>query len=173
MNLEEKKKIADDLHQKFSKSSIMILADFKGLDVTVINDLRRRLRQENIEFRVVKNTLLSRASADTDAALIRDNFKGPSAVALGYDDPVAPARVLVKFAEEHDDLKIKAGVMKGKVLDLSAVKALSVLPSREVVLGQLLAGLNAVPESLVRALSAIPRKLLYVLLAIKEQKEAA
>jgi large subunit ribosomal protein L10 len=173
LNLEEKKKIAENLHARFSKSSIMILADYKGLNVTVINDLRRKLRQENVEFQVVKNTLLARASADTDAALIKDYFKGPSAVVFGYDDPVAPARVLIKFAEEHDELKIKAGVMKGKMLDIGAVKTLSALPSREVVLSQFLAACNAVPASLVRTLSAIPKKLLYVLLAIKEQKEAA
>jgi large subunit ribosomal protein L10 len=173
LNLEEKKIIAENLHERFSKSSIMILADYKGLNVTVINDLRRKLRQENVEFQVVKNTLLARASADTDAALIKDYFKGPSAVVFGYDDPVAPARVLIKFAEEHDELKIKAGVMKGKMLDIGAVKTLSALPSREVVLSQFLAACNAVPASLVRTLSAIPKKLLYVLLAIKEQKEAA
>jgi large subunit ribosomal protein L10 len=173
LNLEEKKKIAENLHARFSKSSIMILADYKGLNVTVINDLRRKLREQNVEFQVVKNTMLTRASADTDAALIKDYFKGPSAVVFGYDDPVAPARVLIKFAEEHDELKIKAGVMKGKMLDIGAVKTLSALPSREVVLSQFLAACNAVPASLVRTLSAIPKKLLYVLLAIKEQKEAA
>ena len=173
MNLAEKKKIVDDLSARLSKSSIVILADYKGLDVATINSLRRKLRDGNIEFKVVKNSLLARASEETDVNLIKDYFKGPSAVALGYDDPVAPAKILSEFAKDHEALEIKVGVLDGKVLELNQIKALSVLPSREELLAKLLATLNAVPASFVRTLNEIPKKLLYVLLAVKEQKEAA
>jgi large subunit ribosomal protein L10 len=173
LNLAEKKKIVDNLNTRLSKSVIVILADYKGLDVTTINSLRRKLREENIEFQVVKNSLLNRASEETDVNLIKDYFKGPSAVALSYDDPVAPAKILSDFAKDHDSLEIKVGVMDGKVLELSEIKALSVLPSREELLAKLLGTLNAVPESFVRTLNEIPKKLLYVLSAVKEQKEAA
>jgi len=90
LKIEEKQQIAEDLRARFSKSAIIVLTDYKGLDVAAMNDLRRKLRAEEIEYRVVKNTLLIRASADNDGALIQDFFKGPSAVALSYDDPVAP-----------------------------------------------------------------------------------
>jgi large subunit ribosomal protein L10 len=173
LNLTEKKRIAEDLHQRISKSSVVILTDYKGLDVTTINELRNKLREENVEYQVVKNSLLVRASEETDVAMIKDRFKGPSAVALSYDDPVAPAKVLTQFAAEHEQLEIKVGVMGGKILEPDQIKSLSKLPSREILLGQLLCALNAVPQSFVRVLAEIPRSFLNVLSAVKEQKEAA
>ena len=173
LNKSEKKQLVEELHQKFIESKIVILTDYKGLDVDTINDLRRKLTESNIEYRVVKNTLLVRASADTDVALVKDQFKGPTAIALSYDDPVAPAKVLSEFAKENDKLEIKVGVMSGKLLDINAIKSLSALPSREVLLGQVFSTMNAVPTALVRALNNVPEKLLYALQAIKDQKEAA
>jgi large subunit ribosomal protein L10 len=173
LRIEEKQQIVEDLRDRFSKSAIIVLTDYKGLDVATMNELRRRLRAEEIEYRVVKNTMLIRASADNDGDLIKDFFKGPSAVALGYDDPATPAKVLVQFAKDHEQLDIKVGVMSGKVLDPTAITALAKLPSREVLLGQLLSGLNAVPTSFVRTIAEVPRSLVNVLAAIKDQKEAA
>ena len=135
--------------------------------------MRRKLRAEGSVFQVVKNTLLVRAAKDTDAALMRDFFKGLSAVALSYDDPVAPAKVLTQFAKENEKLEIRAGLLNGKVLDAVAIKALAGLPSREVLLGQLLSVMNEVPTSFVRTIAEIPRSLLNVLTAIRDQKETA
>ena len=173
MRIEEKQKIAEDLRDRLSKSAIIVLTDYKGLDVAAMNDLRRRLRAEEIEYQVVKNTLLIRAAEDNDIALIKDYFKGPSAIALSYDDPIAPAKVLSEFAKENKKLEIKAGVMNGQVLDAKAIKALAKLPSREVLLGQLLSALNAIPTSFVRTIAEVPRSLVSVLAAIRDQKEAA
>lgn len=173
MKLEEKQQIVADLHDRFSRSNIVILTDYMGLDVMAINDLRRKLREANIEYKVVKNTLLVRAAAETDVELIKDNFKGPSAVALSYDDPVAPAKVLTQFAADNKKLEIKVGLLNGKVLDPAAIKALASLPSREILLGQVLSTMNGVPTALVRALSNVVGRMLNVLQAIKEQKEAA
>jgi len=173
LNKSEKKQLVEELHQKFTESKIVILTDYKGLDVDTINALRRKLTESNIEYRVVKNTLLIRASEDTDVALVKDQFKGPTAIALSYDDPVAPAKVLSEFAKENDKLEIKAGVMSGKLLDINAIKSLSALPSREVLLSLVLSTMNGVPTALVRALNNVPEKLLYALQAIKDQKEAA
>ncbi len=172
MRLEKKQKITEDLHERFSKSVIVVVADYKGLDVSSMNALRRKLREEDIEFQVAKNTLLIRAAKDTEAALIEDYFKGPSAVALSYTDPVAPAKILAQFAKDNQKLEIKGGVLKNKVLDVDAIKALAKLPSREVLLGQLLSVLNEVPTSFVRTIAEIPRSLLNVLTAIRDQKEA-
>jgi large subunit ribosomal protein L10 len=173
LNKSQKKQLVEDLHAKFEKSKIVILTDYKGLNVSKINELRRKLTDANIEYRVVKNTLLARASEDTDVAAVKDHFTGPTAIALSYDDPVAPAKVLADFAKDNDKLEIKIGVMAGKLLDVQAIKSLSELPSREVLLSQLLSVMNAVPTALVRALTNVPEKLLYALQAIKDQKEAA
>jgi large subunit ribosomal protein L10 len=173
LNIEEKKQIVSELNKKFADAAIVILTDYKGLDVTTMNQLRKKLREAEVEYQVVKNSLMVRASENTDVALIKENFKGPSAIALGYDDPVAPAKVLTEFAKENDKLDIKVGVMKDQVLNLDSIIALSSLPSREQLLAQVLSAMNGVPTSLVRALNDVPCRLLNVLNALKEQKEAA
>ena len=172
MDINEKKRITDDLQRRLEKSAIVILTDYKGLDVSAMNTLRRKLREANAEYQVAKNSLLVRASEGNDVSLIKEQFKGPSAIALSYDDPVAPAKVLTDFVKENKNFKIKVGVLNGKVVDFEGIKALSSLPSREVLLAQVLSTMNAVPTSLVTALSDVPRRLLNVLQAINEQKEA-
>jgi len=173
LKLDKKKEIVDELKQRLARAQVAILTDYKGLNVAAINDLRRKLREENIEFQVVKNTLLLRAAEGTDTALMKDQFTGPSAIALSYEDPVAPAKVLTQFAKDNKALEIKAGVMSGKFLDFTDLKALAELPSREVLLGQLVGVLNNVPTSFVRVLAEVPRQMLNVLNAIKDQKEVA
>jgi len=173
LKLEQKKALVEELHDSFQKAAVMILTDYKGLTVDQINGLRRKLKDAGVEMRVVKNTLLRRAVRDTDMEAVSDYFKGPTAVVIGYDDPVAPAKILSDFAKENDKLEIKAGVMGGGLLDRDRIIALAKLPSREELLAQLLSVLNGVPTSLVRALNGIPAKLVYALSAIKEQKEAA
>jgi len=173
MNIKQKKNIVAAMHANFTKAQIVILTDYKGLDVTTINALRRKLREGGVEYRVVKNTLLTRASENSDVAVIKDYFKGPSGVAYCNHDPVAPAKILMAFAKENKALEIKTGVMNGKILDPAAIKALSVLPSRDILLGQVLAAMSGVPSAFVRVLSGVTSQFLNVLTAIKEQKESA
>lgn len=173
LTLSQKQELVSALHEKFEQKKILVLVDYKGLNVTKINDLRSKLRQAGIEFKVVKNTLLIRAAEQTDVDLLRQQFEGPSAVAMSYDDPVAPAKVLCEFAKDNDKLQIKAGVMDGSLLDADGIKRLSELPSREVLLATVLGTMNAVPTGLVRALNNVPERLVYALKAINDQKEAA
>lgn len=173
MKLNEKKQIVVDLADRLRRSTIVIATDYKGLNVSSISDLRRKLREANAEYQVAKNSLLVRASENTDVAKIREYFKGPTAIAVSYDDPVAPAKVLTQFAKTNDKLGIKAAVLNGKLIGVEGIKALSDLPSREVLLAQVLSTMNAVPSALVRALADVPRRMVTVLQAIKEQKEAA
>ena len=173
MRLDQKKKITEDLKEKFSRSKVVIVTDYQGMNVTTINALRRQLRDADIDYRVVKNSLLVRASQDTDVATISEFFKGPSAVAISYDDPVTPAKVLTEFAKENKNLKIKVGVMGAKLLDIEDINSLSSLPSREVLLSQVLSAMNGVPTAFVRVLSGTIGQFLNVLTAIKDQKEAA
>ena len=173
MKIENKKKIVEDLKGKFATTKVVIVTDYKGLNVAQMTELRRKLSDADVEYQVVKNTLLTRASKDTDAELLKDVFKGPSGIALSFDDPVAPAKVLTQFAKDNQKLEIKAGVMNGKLMDLDAITALSKLPSREELLAQVLSAMNAVPTGLVRALADVPTRMVNVLNAIKDQKEAA
>lgn len=173
LNLSQKKELVSDLSRKFAEKKILILVDYKGLNVPKMTELRAKLREAGVELIVVKNTLLARAAAGTDVELVKDFLAGPNAIAMSYDDPVIAAKVLNEFAKENDKLEIKAGVLSGKVLDFKDVKALSDLPSRDVLLATVLSAMNAVPTSLVRALSNVPERLLYALQAIKDQKEAA
>ena len=173
MKKENKKLIAENLKERFSKSKVVIVTDYKGLDVMAINALRRKLREAEIDYQVAKNTLLIRAAEDTDVAVIKDYFVGPSAIAISYDDPVAPAKVLTDFAKENQKLEIKAGVMGDTLLDLDAIKSLAALPSREVLLGQVLSAMNGVPTAFVRVLNGVTGNFLNVLNAIKDQKETA
>ncbi len=171
LNRLQKEELVKEFHEKLARVGITVVVDYKGLSVAEINELRQKCKDSGIEFRVLKNTLLKIAAKGTDAEKITDYFVGPNAVALGYDDPVPVAKVLCEFAGKNDKLKIKCGVMGGQVLDPDGLKRLSQLPSREVLLAQLLSVMVAVPTSLVRALQNVPERLVYALNAIKEEKE--
>jgi large subunit ribosomal protein L10 len=169
----EKEELVKALNERFSRAKALVLTDYRGLDTTAMNALRAQLRDASVEYRVVKNTLMSRASEGTDAALLKDYFVGPSAVALSYEDPVAPAKVLVKFNKDNNKLEVRVGVLDGKVIDLEGIKRLAELPSREALLSQLLSVFNGPARSFVTVLSGVPRNLLGVLNAIKAEKETA
>lgn len=173
MKRNEKEQLVDSLHEEFSRAKIVIVTDYKGLNVTRINELRAKLKEAGVAYRVVKNTLLILAAEDTDVAALKENFQGPSAIAMSFDDPVAPAKVLTAFAKENEKLEIKAGVMGSQALSFEQIKALADLPSREVLLSKMLSALNGVPTGFVRTLSAIPGQFLNVLQAVRDQKEAA
>ena len=173
MKLEEKKQIVEDLHQRFAKGSLVVLTDYKGLNVAEASDLRRKLKLAGVDLKVAKNTLMARAAEGTTVALVKDLFQGPGAVAISYQDPVAPAKILTKFAEDSKKLGIRAAVLDGKRIAPEDIKALADLPSREVLLGQLLALMLAVPTSFVRVLTGVPRGLLNLLNAVREKKEAS
>ena len=173
MKLDEKKKIVEDLRDKFAKSKVLIVTDYKGLNVETMTELRRKLRESQVDYQVVKNTLQVRAAEATTVEAIKYQFKGPSAIALSFDDPVAPAKILTEFAKKNNKLEIKAGIMEDKVLDLLSIKALADLPSRETLLSQMLSVMVGVPTGFVRVLNGVPQQFMNVLLAIKDQKEAA
>ncbi|MCP3875705.1 MAG: 50S ribosomal protein L10 [Desulfobacteraceae bacterium] len=173
LNITQKKEQVERLAKEFSESEITILVDYKGLDVLKMTDLRSQLRNEGVRMEVVKNTLLERASEGTDAALMKDFYKGPNAIVFSKDDPVAPARILANFAKDNDKLEIKAGALSGQLLTLEAIKHLAKMPSKEELLTKLVYTLNAVPTSFVNVLSGVPRSFVNVLNAIKDQKEAA
>ena len=174
MRKAEKAEIVQGILEKIAKSSIGILSDFKGLKVEDLTRLRRQLREAEGELKVVKNTLLTRAAAgDSAMAPLTSQFTGPNALTLGYGDPVALTKVLIKFSQERPQLQIKAGVLGGQVLSAKDLDALSKLPAKEVLLAQLLGVLQALPTALVTVLSGVVRNLLNLLVALRDQKAAA
>ena len=170
MNRDEKNAFIIEFKSRLEKSEATFLVDYQGLNVETINRLRKELRKVGAEFQVVKNRLLRLASKDTDTAAIQDQMQGPSAIALTYDDVVAPAKVLVNFAKEAKALKVKVGQIAGRAMDADGVKRLAELPSREVLLAQTLSMMQAVPTAFVRVLSGVTVSLLNVLKAIEQQK---
>jgi large subunit ribosomal protein L10 len=173
MNKDEKVRFIDNLHGRLEKAQGSFIVDYQGLNVGELNRLRGELRKVNAEFEVVKNRLLKLASQGTETEAIIDHMRGPSAIALTYEDVVSPAKALVDFAKEVKKLKIKTGQISGKAINEQGVKDLAALPSRDVLLAQALSVMQAVPTSFVRALSGVLSNLMNVLRAISEQKETS
>ena len=173
MNRDDKTAIVSELNDSFNRATFTVVTDYCGLTVSELQELRIQLRGCDSEIRIAKNTLLKRAVADTACDMLVDDFTGTTAVVMGYDDPVAPAKAVAKFAEEHEKMQIRSAALDGEKISTEDMIALSKLPSKEVLLGQFLSVLNSVPTGLVQVLSGVPRTFLYGLQAIKEQKEQA
>jgi len=167
----DKEAIVQRMQERASRANLAVIAEYKGLNVQQMVELRRRLREGSTELQVIKNTLLLKASEGTWLAAAKEHFSGPNAVALSYGDPVGTAKILVKYAGEQAKFQLKAGVLGGKVIDAAGIKALSTLPGREELLGQVLRAMNGVPTGLVRALSDVPRRMLNVLQAVRDQRD--
>lgn len=170
---EEKALVVAELKEKFSSVQGAVVTDFRGLDVARVTKLRAKLREAGVEYKVIKNTLAKLAIEDTELSSLSEHLQGPTAVAFGYDDPVAAAKILSDFAKENKELEIKAGIVEGKVIDFAGVKALADLPSREVLIAQVLAGLQSPIAGFVNVMQGNVRNLVYVLDAIKKQQEEA
>ncbi len=172
--IEKKAKIVQDLKDRVGKAQIGILADFSGIKVGPMAQLRRQVKEAGGELKVAKNTLLRRAASDQSLIKpVAGDLKGPNALVLGYEDPVALAKLLVKFAQDLPLFKIKGGVIGGQTLTVAEVSDLSKLPAREVLLAQLLGLLQAPTQSLVNVLAGVIRNFMNVLVAIRDEKEEA
>ena len=170
MQRREKETLVANLHEKFKGAKSAILTDFTGLNVEQITQLRRTLNKSSAEYTVVKNTLLRRASHDTDIELLAEYFVGPIAIALAYEDPVAPAKILMEFSKMQPALVIKAGMVTGTVMTSNDIKALATLPGREVLLAKLVSVLKALPTRLVQTLNNPIQGVVATLDAVKRTK---
>ena len=172
MNKNSKEQLVAELASKLADAKASFLADYRGLDVEQVNNLRGELRKAGVEYQVVKNTLLKLAARNTGAACLEPHLQGPTAIAIAGDDPVAPAKVLAGFAKAHDKFELKAGALDGKLLSIEDIKALAELPSREELLAKMLGSMGAPVSNFVGVLAAVPRSLVQVLSAIQDQKAA-
>lgn len=160
--LQQKQQIVADLAEKLKTAAAGVFVDYCGLTVEEDTELRNKLREAGIEYSVVKNTLTKRAANEAGYTDFDEILNGPTALALSFDDVVAPARVLAEFAKTKDVFEIKAGFMEGRAMSLEEIDALSKIPSKDALYGMLAGSLNSIIAGLARAVDAV-----------REQKETA
>ena len=161
-----------ELREKLEGVQAAFLAEYRGLTVAQSNKLRRALEKEGASYRVLKNTLARIAVEGTEFEVLKDEFRGPLSMVLAYKDAAAAAKVVDAFAKENPAFIVKSGALGGKLFGPQDVEALSKLPTREQLLGQLVGVLQAPMRDFVSVLAGVPRAFVQVLSAI-EQKKAA
>lgn len=152
MNRTEKEAAVADLHERFKGATVALVAHAQGLSVSRMQELRRALRAVDGEYKVSKNTLIRRALKDTAYERLQELLQGPTGLVFGYADPVSVAKVLIRFAEENDNLQIQVGVLEDRLLQPAEVTELAKLPGREQLLGMLLGLLQAPAAQLLRTM---------------------
>ncbi len=153
--LEEKKKVVAELVEKLKAAQAGVLVDYRGLTVEEDTNLRAKLREAGVEYKVVKNTLTRFAAKEVGYGELDEMLNGPTSLAISETDPVAPAKIISEFAKSNDKIEIKAGFLDGKVITIEEVKTLADTPSREVLIAKIMGSMNAPISKLVRTLQAL------------------
>ena len=172
LTLEEKKAVVAEVSAKLTGAQAAMLAEYRGLSVAQMTQLRRRAHDSQVFLRVVKNSLAQRAVEGTSFECLKDQMSGPLAFAASAD-PVAVAKILSEFAKDNEALVIKAGAMSGKLMTLQQIHALAVLPGREQLLAQLLGTMQAPIQKFVQTLNEVPAKFVRALAAVRDAKQSA
>lgn len=173
MNKTNKAELVSTLHDQFARARLAILTECVGIPVNQMTELRKRLRGAQAQLKVVKNTLAARAVQDTPLEALRSLFEGQTAIVIGYDDPIVPAKLLRDFVKAEgceEKIRIKGGVLDGTVLEAQRLAAVADLPSRKELLGLLLSALQGPLRGFAGVLHQIVRKIVAVLAAIQEEK---
>jgi large subunit ribosomal protein L10 len=155
---EQKQQIVSDISLKLQGSVCTVVTDYRGLNVSQVTELRSRLREAGVEFKVLKNTLTRLATSQSNLTELDPYLTGPTAIAFSTQDVVAPAKILSEFAKKNQALEIKAGIVEGQVVDVSRIKQLADLPSREGLLSMLLSVLQAPVRNFALAVKAVGEK---------------
>ncbi|MDH5479522.1 MAG: 50S ribosomal protein L10 [Nitrosomonas sp.] len=171
LNLDEKKAIVAEVSAQVADAQSIIVAEYRGMEAGQMTQLRAKTRESGIYFRVIKNSLVRRAVADTPYAGLAEHMVGPLAYGIS-SDPVAAAKVLHEFSKDNKEFVIKAGAMGESVMSLEDVKALAALPSREELLSKLMGTMQAPIAKFVRTLNEVPTKFVRGLAAVRDSKEA-
>jgi large subunit ribosomal protein L10 len=167
---DEKEQLVQVLHDELEKSQAVFVTDYMGLTVERITKLRREIKGVGGSYKVVKNTLLRRATEGTPAKGIEQFLVGPTAIAIAKTDAVAVAKALVNFAKDNEKFEIQAGMLGNRTITAADIQELSKMPPREVLLARMLSSMNAPVSNFVGVLSAIISQLVYVLKAIENKK---
>lgn len=170
---EDKEKMKAAITASLQEAELVVVTDYRGLNVEAINNLRSRLRDENCLFRVTKNTMNRLACREAGLGILEEFFEGPTAIAYAGGDPVAAAKVFKEFAKENEALVIKGGALSGTLINPERIRELGEIPSREVLLSRVVGGFQAPISGFVGALQGTLGKLVYTLDAVRQQKESA
>ncbi len=173
MNRTEKEEVIGQLHEKMARAKAAILAEPKGLDVATVTELRKKFRDAKVDYKIVKNTLAQRAAKGTSLEPIVEQFRGPTALIMSYDDVIAPAKITSDFAKDRDNFAIRTAVVEGKVIDAKGVLALAKMPGLLELRGQIASMIAQPATKLVRMLGTPGQQLAQVLNAQKEKLEKA
>ena len=172
MKLDQKQTIAEELQGYLSSAEVVYLTDFTGLTVEAIGTLRRQLREAGAEYRVVKNTLTLRALEGTDLPDLTEHLQGPTALVLGGEDPVAPAKIVREFAKGNDERPVvKVGVVERQVVSSAEVTRLADLPPKDQLLAAIAGGLTAGVGGIGRVLNSLIRDIAYMVDEVAKQGE--
>jgi large subunit ribosomal protein L10 len=169
LNRKEKEQTLSNLSEKVKGFQAAILTNYRGLNVGQMNHLRQRLREEKISYHVVKNTLMKLASKGTDLEKLDNYFEGPTAIAISYGDPILLAKIFLEFIKTQPSLEIKVGLIQGEVASPEEVKALATMPSREVLLAQILGGIQGPANQLGAAIYNAIQQVLGIIQARADQ----
>lgn len=172
LNRQEKAVVIEEVAAEVAKAQSIIIAEYRGLDVASVTVLRKTARESGVYLRVLKNTLVRRAVADTPFQDLHAQLTGPLIYGISTD-PVSAAKVLAGFAKTNEKLVLKGGALPNNVLDQDGVKALATMPSREELLSKLLGTMQAPITQFVRTLNEVPTKFVRGLAAVRDQKETA
>ncbi|GMU01824.1 50S ribosomal protein L10 [Corallococcus caeni] len=167
----EKEEMIKDLHEKFTRTKTAVLVESSKVNVETVTKLRRKFREGKVEYKVIKNTLARRAAQGTSVSVISDDFTGPVALCISYDDVVAPAKILMDFIKDMETIKVRSAVVDGKKIDVNGVKALAKMPGLNELRGQLLGMLNQPAGKLVRTIAAPGSQLARVLQANADKSQ--
>ena len=172
LNREEKAAVIEEVSAQVAQAGSIVLAEYRGLTVEKITQLRKQARESGVYLRVLKNTLVRRAVKDTPYEKLADQMVGPLMYGISAD-PVAPAKLIASFAKANDQLVVKGGAMPNVVMDVAGVQALATMPSREELLAKLLGTMQAPVATFVRTLNEVPTKFVRGLAAVRDKQEAA
>lgn len=169
-NLAAKQAVVAEIAERLRSAKSVVLVDYRGLTVAEVTELRNQFRKAGVEYEVLKNTMIHLAAQQLGIEGLAPFLNGPTAVAFGVADPVAPAKVLTEFIKKAKKTQIKCGLVACKFIDKAGVEALANLPPREVLIAKMMGSLNAPITGLVGVLSATLRSLVYAIDAVRKQK---
>jgi large subunit ribosomal protein L10 len=172
LNLEQKQAVVAEVAKAVAGAQAIVMAENRGMPVADMTQLRAKARASGVYFRVVKNTLVRRAVAETPFAALADSMVGPLAYGIG-SDPVAVAKVLSDFAKAHDKFVIAGGALPGQTMSPKEIASLATLPSRDELLAKLLGTMQAPIAKFVRTMNEVPAKFARTLAAVRDAKPAA
>lgn len=173
LSRKDKEQVTKDIAAEMQKSELIIVTDYRGLDVQAINNLRGRLKEAECLYRVTKNTMNRLACREAGFEALEELFEGPTAIAYSSADPVIVAKILLDYRKEKEALEIKGGLLSGQFLSAEQLNELGLIPPKEVLLAMVVGGFQSPIAGFANVLRGTLSSLVYAVDAVREQKESA